>query len=127
MKNRVSYARVKLTRALRQLEKGVASARDRLDHDGVIQRFEFTFELLWKTLKIFLEEKGIETKSPKDALKEAFRMGLLAKEAVYLDMLKDRNKTSHIYDERESAKIFRRIKKKYLPEMKSLLHGLSAD
>jgi nucleotidyltransferase substrate binding protein (TIGR01987 family) len=124
MKNRVSYARSKLARALKQLEIGVAAAKDRLDHDGVIQRFEFTFELLWKTLKIFLEDKGIETKSPKDALKEAFRMGLLVEEGVYLDMLKDRNKTSHIYDKEEANKIFRRIKKKYLPRMKSLLANL---
>jgi len=51
MKNELKYSFEKLKEALRRLNEGLKKAKDQLDRDGVIQRFEFTFELLWKTLK----------------------------------------------------------------------------
>ncbi len=89
--------------ALSRLEEGFRFTTDNeteenlLKKDGVIQRFEFTFELLWKTLKIVLESKGILCKAPTECLKDAFRLGLINDEAAYLQMLKDRNRTSHLY------------------------------
>ena len=47
------YAFQKLEKAFSKLKEGAASAQDELDKDGMIQRFEFTFEQLWKTLKNF--------------------------------------------------------------------------
>ncbi|MGA9292196.1 MAG: HI0074 family nucleotidyltransferase substrate-binding subunit, partial [Ignavibacteriaceae bacterium] len=100
-------------------------AKDQLDQDGVIQRFEFTFELLWKTLKLFMADQGVITRSPKEALKEAFRFGLIKDESIFLDMLEDRNQASHIYSEDLSNKIFERIKNKYSKAFKVLLKELS--
>jgi nucleotidyltransferase substrate binding protein (TIGR01987 family) len=128
MKKEIKLAIEKLEKAVRRLREGAASSRDELDKDGVIQRFEFSFELLWKTLKIFLEGRGVDVKTPKDALKEAFRLEWIEDEDVYLDMLDDRNRTSHIYDQKTSREIFLRIVKKYLPAMKLVvahLKGLS--
>ena len=120
MKNEIQYSLAKFNEAVETLSKGVDLAKDELGEDGVIQRFEFTFELLWKTLKIFLEDKGIICRSPKDCLKNAFKYGLFSDEEVFLKMLEDRNRTSHIYSHEESRKIFNRIKTEYHPAIISI-------
>lgn len=114
MKKEIEYSFKKLNEAINRLEEGCLSAKDDLEKDGVIKRFEFTFELFWKSLKIFLEDQGILCKSPKGCLIEAFRFGLLSNESVFLNMLEDRNLTSHVYDQLTSDKIFERIKAEYL-------------
>ncbi|UCB57671.1 MAG: nucleotidyltransferase substrate binding protein [Candidatus Omnitrophota bacterium] len=124
MKEDISYSLKKLQDAFIKLKEGVKSAKEELEKDGVIQRFEFTFELLWKTLKIFLRENGITVKTPKESLKEAFRIGWIKEEDVFLNMLEDRNKTTHIYDKETTEKIFERIKKDYLSAIEKILKQL---
>lgn len=125
MKEEIKYAVNNLEKAFIKLKDGTETARDELERDGVIQRFEFTFEIFWKTLKIFLRDNGIEVKTPKEALKEAFKIGWLKDEELYLDMMEDRNKTSHIYDKETSEVIFGRIKSNYVQAIKEVLGGLS--
>lgn len=127
MKNEIDYSLRKLKDALDRLQEGIAEASSELNKDGVIQRFEFAFELLWKSIKTVMEDKGVDCKTPKDCLKAAFRIGLIEDEEGFLDMLEDRNKTSHIYDKEESEKIFRRIKDVYLDSMKALLLHLQQN
>ena len=86
--------------------------------DGTIQRFEFTLELYWKTLKRLLLSEGIDAKTPRETLKEAFQAGWLEDEKAWLQMLKDRNETSHVYDEEMALKILANIKQ-YFHEMKT--------
>ncbi|UCD15198.1 MAG: nucleotidyltransferase substrate binding protein [Candidatus Omnitrophota bacterium] len=126
MKEGLKYVLSKLTDAFNKLKEGVKTAEDELEKDGVIQRFEFTFELLWKTLKIFLRENGIETNTPKDSLKEAFRIGWLKEENIFLNMLEDRNKSSHIYDKETSEEIVNRVKNNYVPAIEEILKKLEA-
>ncbi len=125
MKDELKYSFGKFKEAVKKLNDGINQAKDQLDQDGVIQRFEFTFELLWKTLKISLADEGIITKSPKEALKEAFRFGLFEDETIFLDMLEDRNQTTHIYSEDISKEIYNRIKNKYLNAIETLQKELS--
>ncbi len=124
MKKEVEYAIQKLDSAFLKLEEGTISVKDELDKDGVIQRFEFTFELFWKALKIFLEYNGIEVKTPRDSLKESFRINLFKDDEVFLDMLEDRNRTSHIYDRETAEEIFERIKTVYIHSIKTVLNKL---
>jgi nucleotidyltransferase substrate binding protein (TIGR01987 family) len=63
---------------------------------------------------------GIETKSPKDSLRAAFGQGWILDEDGFLDMLSDRNKTSHIYSREESQKIYDRITKQHIPLIKAV-------
>src|SRR3989338_5544047 len=77
MNEELDYSLSKFKNALASLAEGVKNAHDDLDKDGVIQRFEFTFERFWKYLKFYLRDKGIEAKSPKDCLQAAFRLGLV--------------------------------------------------
>ena len=107
-------------RALNRLDEAVQRAKDDLDKDGVIQRFEFTIELLWKVLKAILTYQGIECYSPRNYIKEAYKTYLIDDDEIILDMLEDRNKSSHVYSETTSEEIFERIKKVYINYLKNL-------
>jgi len=64
-----------LERAMTKLEEALTIAKDReLVIEGTIQRFEYVIELMWKVLKRALEYEGIHPKSPRDSLREAFRI-----------------------------------------------------
>lgn len=87
-----------LTNAVANLERATAIPADReLVKEGTIQRFEVAIELTWKTLKRALDYEGIQTDSPRSAVREAFGAGWLADETAWLDMLNSRNRTSHQY------------------------------
>jgi nucleotidyltransferase substrate binding protein (TIGR01987 family) len=120
MSDELIYSFEKFLKALKKLDEGIKKAKDQLDNDGVIQRFEFTFELTWKTLRLYLLAEGINTNSPKEALKAAYRLGLLDDEDIFLDMLTDRNQAAHIYSEDFSKKTISRIKKNYLNAFQKL-------
>jgi nucleotidyltransferase substrate binding protein (TIGR01987 family) len=110
LKNR----RESFEQALRRLEEAVQDAESDLEIDGVIQRFEFTFELFWKSLQAYLEREGIICRSPRSCIKEAYRLELLEDEEQALRMLEDRNDTVHLYDEDASRAVYERIKSHYV-------------
>lgn len=98
-------------RALDRLDEALAVSPDApLAVDGTIQRFEFTFELAWKSAKAALIAEGISTRSPREALREATRMGWLADERAWLEMIEDRNLASHIYREEVADEIYAHIR-----------------
>nr|VFK62815.1 MAG: nucleotidyltransferase substrate binding protein, HI0074 family [Candidatus Kentron sp. UNK]VFK70631.1 MAG: nucleotidyltransferase substrate binding protein, HI0074 family [Candidatus Kentron sp. UNK] len=110
-----------LSRALIQLTDALAV---RPEHDviraGCIQYFEFTFELAWKTIKVFAEEEGLHPGgSPRSCLKSAFTLGWINEEAVWLKMLDARNRMSHTYDAFEAMAIY-----EHLPEFVGPLKNL---
>ena len=87
-----------LERAMTKLENALKIPKDReLVVEGTIQRFEFVIELTWKALKRALAYEGIHTTTPRESLREAFKIGWLDHEEVWLDMLDQRNTTSHVY------------------------------
>ncbi|WP_425801195.1 nucleotidyltransferase substrate binding protein [Desulfitobacterium sp. Sab5] len=93
--------------------------------DGVIQRFEFTYELAWKTTKIYLEDSGIvDVNSPKAVIREAYSQKLITNEKTWLLMLNDRNMTSHMYKKEMAEDIAERISNLYIDEFESLLQKL---
>ena len=89
MKDVLEYSIKKLKDAYKKLDEGIKQAKDELDKDGVIQRFEFTFELLWKALKIYLEYQGIIVRTPRESFMEAFRINIINDEKIFLDMLEE--------------------------------------
>ncbi len=110
--------------ALNKLQEGIRQAEDELERDGVLQRFEFTFELFWKTLKRILEYEGFQCQSPRTCIKQAFKSEIVVDKESFLDMLVDRNSTSHIYDEHKAKEIFERIKDTYIFDLKSALEKI---
>ena len=84
--------------------------------DGVIQRFEFCTELAWKTMREYLLDQGYTNiNSPKEVIKQAFAFGMIDDQKAWVELLNDRNLTSHVYDEATAAAIFVRIEGQYLP------------
>ena len=99
-----------LNASLERLGEALSISQDQpLAVDGTIQRFEFTFELFWKSLQRLLADQGIAANSPKSVLQRAFRLGWLEDEATWLRMLDDRNLTSHTYREALAREIYSRI------------------
>ncbi len=107
-------------KALNRLEEGIKEAKNDLDKDGVIQRFEFTMEVLLKALRAILLYQGIECYSPRSCIKEAFKANIIDDDEIILDMLEDRNISSHVYNEERSNQIFERIKNVYLDYLRNL-------
>jgi len=126
MKKELEEALRKLEEAFRALKEGAAEAESQLEKDGVIQRFEFTFEVFWKAIKIFLEHKGVIVKVPRDTFQEAFRLDWLSDEELFLNMLEDRNRTSHIYGKKMAETILGRIKEDYVRGIETGLNKLKS-
>ena len=100
-------------RALDSLEEALAMPFSLVVRDASIQRFEYSFESLWKLLKAYLKTvEGITCNSPKQCFREALKVGLLSVEEteVALRMTDDRNLTSHTYIEAIAAAIHRKLK-----------------
>jgi len=93
--------------------------------DGTIQRIEFTFELSWKLVKSVLSYNGIEAESPRMIIKEGFKIGILKNGEGWINMLEDRNKTSHIYDEKQSFSIYKEIKDVHFKLLKNLDNSIA--
>jgi nucleotidyltransferase substrate binding protein (TIGR01987 family) len=93
-----------------------------LEKEGVIQRFEYSFELAWKTVKDFLEDSGlvITPVTPRQVLKDAFAAKLITEGQVWIDMLDHRNLLSHSYDSAVFEEAVEAIAARYLPAMEQL-------
>lgn len=87
--------------------------------DASIQRFEFTFELAWKTIQKFMREQGMVCRSPKECFQESFKMDLIQDNEKWLKMIDDRNQTVHTYNEELAEEIYGRLKD-YLPLFEEL-------
>jgi len=115
-KARFTERQLEVREAVARLAEAVALPESDLIRDAVIQRFEFTFEVVWKTLKLYLERQGDECGGPRPTLKKAFAEGLIAtpdEADVWLQMLEDRNLTSHAYDRALAARIYGNVVKDY--------------
>ena len=77
--------------------------------DVVVKRFEFTYEMCWKTIKRYLDFIGITCTSPRGCFKEAYSQNIIKEQDVFLDMIEMRNLTSHIYNETEVSEILEKL------------------
>jgi nucleotidyltransferase substrate binding protein (TIGR01987 family) len=96
-----------------------------LEIEGLVQRFEYTFELAWKVLQDLLIYKGYEfMQGPNGTMKKAFEDGLISNHDGWRKMAKSRNTLSHVYDEDEVLPIVRLIFSDYAPMLKELDESL---
>jgi len=92
-----------------------------LELEGLVQRFEYTFELAWKVMQDLLVYKGYEfMQGPNGTMKMAFEDGLISNHDGWRKMAKSRNTLSHVYDEAEVIPIVRLIYSDYAPLLKQL-------
>ena len=97
------------------LEHG-PEALNPLEKEGAVQRFEYCFELAWKTVKDYMEQSGFvfPTVAPRQVLKEAFAAKIIADGQVWIDMLDHRNLLSHTYNQAGFEKAVEAIHLRYL-------------
>lgn len=120
-------------RAFLLLREAVEASRVRLlsqlEKEGTIQRFEFTLELAWKTLKDYLEYKGVvlETGTPADVIKAAFANAVIDNGDAWMKALKSRNEMSHIYGQDKFDEVYSAISDAYFDLLKRLHASMMAN
>lgn len=84
--------------------------------DGILHRFEFTFELAWKTIKDYLEYLGYIDKigSPREIIQNGYKQGIIKDGEEWINMMLARNMLAHIYDEATSREIYNKIKGEFI-------------
>ena len=114
---------------LRQALENGPEVLNPLEKEGVIQRFEYCFELAWKTIKDYLQESGIvfSIVTPRQVLKDAFVSKVIGDGQVWIDMLDHRNLLSHTYDFATFDTAVKAIAARYLPAMEALHELLQAE
>ncbi len=103
-------------KALGQLKKFIDKGErlNELEEQGMIKAFEYTYELAWNTIKDFYESQGeVGIQGSRDAFQLAFQRNLIQDGETWMQMLKDRNQTSHTYNEETADEIAGHILKDY--------------
>lgn len=99
-------------KAINRLEDVLNQEKNEFMRDSAIQRFEFTFDLAWKSIKTCLEEnKGVICKSPKGCFKDAYEQGIIDYDEFWIEMTDARNKTAHTYEEITAEEIYNLLPK----------------
>jgi nucleotidyltransferase substrate binding protein (TIGR01987 family) len=90
-----------------------------LEQEGLIQRFEFSFELAWKTMKDYLEFSGLQIipVTPKNVIKEALSARIIEDGQLWIDMMLQKNLLTHTYNKTAFKKALKEVKNHYLPLM----------
>lgn len=113
IKDKISDLEKALTKLHESLKRDYKE--DDIVIDATIQRFEFTYELSWKLMKAYLEYNGnLQGISPRRAIQESFKEGIIIDGEGWLKMLHDRNQTSHTYNEDTALEIFENIGKNHI-------------
>ena len=88
-----------------------------LEQEGIIQRFEYTYELAWKTMKDYLQDNGniiLNEITARNVIKEAYAANIIDDGQVWIDMMLHRNILSHTYDFSKFQEILKAIHERYL-------------
>jgi nucleotidyltransferase substrate binding protein (TIGR01987 family) len=98
------------------LEGRASESFNQLEMEGLVQRFEYTFELAWKTLNDYLEHSGVVLPqiTPNSVIKAAYAAKLIDQSETWMNMLKHRNLMSHTFDCRKFCDAFGAIRTHYL-------------
>jgi len=106
-------------------EKDITEMSD-LEKEGVVQRFEYTFELAWKALKDYLVYGGIvfDQITPRRVIKEAFAAKIIEDGQTWIDMLEQRNLMSHTYDRKTFDDVIRNISQRYFAALEQVFTWL---
>lgn len=107
------------------IDEGIAEMSD-LEKEGVGQRFEYTFELAWKTLKDYLVYSGVafDQITPRRVIKEAFSAKIIPDGQIWIDMLEQRNLMSHTYDRETFDDVIQNISRRYFAVLEQVFTWL---
>lgn len=104
-------------KAFKRLSRAIEVVKSAPDDDllqsGLVQTYEYTFELAWKTLKDYLTLEGFEVRSPRETIRQGFQSGYIMNGEDWLQALADRNLTTHIYDNEIIIRVLNGIFERY--------------
>lgn len=104
-------------KAFKRLSHAIEVVKSAPDDDllqsGLVQTYEYTFELAWKTLKDYLTLEGFEVRSPRETIRQGFQSGYIMNGEDWLQTLADRNLTTYIYDDEIIAQVLSDIFERY--------------
>jgi len=114
-----------LKTAVNNLEE-VLSLKEKTEiiRDSAIKRFEICFDIAWKSIKNYAKSEGIECFSPRDCFRSAFQLKLIDNEDDWLNMVNDRNLTTHLYNEEQADKVYSKLSN-YLELFKKLIKSMN--
>jgi nucleotidyltransferase substrate binding protein (TIGR01987 family) len=118
---RFDQRRVDFVKAVSRLEEACAQTENSFIRDSVIQRFEFSWELAWKMLKLRLSYLGIEALNPREVIRQSLQAGLIEDGNAWSEAQRQRNLTSHTYDESLSIVVFAFVKTQGVVLLRSLV------
>lgn len=116
-------------KAFEQLEIAVKmSTYTDLEREGLIQRFEYTYELAWLTMKDYLEDQGYQNiTGSKDAIKQALQAGLLENAEDWMEMVESRKLSTHTYDMETAKEIAGKVINEYYEMFRDLINRLTKE
>ncbi|HLD84551.1 MAG TPA: nucleotidyltransferase substrate binding protein [Coxiellaceae bacterium] len=117
--------------ALKELTDAVNLTHKRplskLEEQGLIQSFEYNYELAWNCMKDYFENQGdTELAGSRDAIRLAFKRGLIANGESWMEMIKSRVSTSRTYNKAIATQIAQKIIDEYYPEFVALHKKLTS-
>lgn len=92
-----------------------------------IKAFECTYELSWKSMKSAAELKGLDSNSPRDAIRNGLKLNIISDEPLWLSIQRDRNTTAHTYSVDYLPEMIARIKDQYVAEFLRLVEALKLE
>ncbi len=98
-----------LLKAANRFDEVLQLKKDEIVRDAAIQRFEFTFELVWKTLRKILLKRGIEANSPKTVFRLAAKDSIITDLDTWFNFIDYRNQTTHVYNESIAEEIYKNL------------------
>lgn len=119
----MNYLIADFKKSIDRLSEVLKLSKDAIRRDSAIKRFEICFDLAWKSIKIIAKKQGVECNSPRSCVKTAWRLKMIDYDEQWIDMLEDRNLTTHLYDETHADKVYAKLKN-YLVLFKGLYKGL---
>lgn len=101
-------------------------SRSVLEKEGIIQRFQYTFELAWKTLNDYLKYQGLvlDQTTPRAVIKQAFASGIIEDGQIWITILEQRNLMAHTYNKENFEKAISEISQHYLQAIRQVYKRL---
>jgi nucleotidyltransferase substrate binding protein (TIGR01987 family) len=111
--------------ALKTFEESLLDSPSQLERDGAIQRFEYCYDLAWKTLKQYLQRRGIiDLNSPKTVFSAAYAEKVINDEVIWSTIITKRNLSVHTYNQKLADSLFTELPQ-YYNSMLGLLNAMS--
>lgn len=115
----------KVEQSLGTLTEALGEPLTDIVRDAIIQRFEYVFELSWKTIQTAAQYMGTPINSPRESVKTAFKFSWVKNADLWLEAMEARNKTSHTYNIKLANEVYE-VAKRFPPLVQELLISLKA-